>query len=313
MRKRIDDEIAVKLGDLRLFLHVVETGHFRLSAERLGVAQSQVSRAIARMEADLGAQLLHRNRKAVSTTDAARALIPSIKKMLAAAGQLQSEAKIASRDQLKTIVIGAPSTIPVISTCSRIIRSFCRANPECRIVVKELSLRQKIEGLLDGSLDVGFSILPMRLKPANIRVEAIQSEPLLLAMPDDHPLSKRDVVPMISLKQQPFIVYSPEQGGGISDLTLEVCTRAGFQPIVSQVAFLIPIAVSLVAAGLGVTFVPASVAAMKVPGVVYRSIDDQRAITKLVLLSRRNEGAELARNFLSISRSWATKHSADAL
>src|SRR5262249_20200820 len=108
MRMRIDDAIAVKLGDLRLLLHVAETGHFRLSAEQLGVAQSQVSRAIARLEAELGVQLLHRNRKAVSTTDAARALLPGIRKMLAVAGQLQSEARIASRDQLKTIVIGAP-------------------------------------------------------------------------------------------------------------------------------------------------------------------------------------------------------------
>lgn len=310
MKKRVGDDIAVKLGDMKVFLHVMESGHFRLSAGQLGVAQSQVSRAIARMESELGVQLLHRNRKGVSPTDAARTLLPSIKKMLAAAGQMRSEAKIASRDQLKTIVIGAPSSIPFISTCSRIIRSFCRANPDCRIVVKELGLREKIEGLLDGSMDVGFSMLPMRQKPANVRVEAIQSEPLLLAMSDDHPLSKLDVVPMKSLERQPFVTYAPHGGGGLSDLTAEACARAGFQPIVSQVAFLIPIAVSLAAAGLGVAFVPASVAAMQVPGVVYRPVDDRRAITNLVLISRRNEGAELTRNFISISRSWAAEHSA---
>ncbi len=301
----MSEKITVKLSDLEVFAEVTETRNFRMTAERLGVAQSQISRAIARFEEGLGVQLFHRNRKAVSLTDAAEGLLPDVRKALDAARQLESAARVIKRNRLNTITVGAPSSIPMIQTCARIIRSFGQSNPECKIVVRELGIREQIEGLLNGSLDVGICILPMRGRPATIRIEDIHSEPLLLAIPEDHPLSKHRTVPMSRLKEQPFITYSPHLGGGLCDLTTEVCARAGFQPIVSQVAFLIPIAVSLVAAGLGVAFVPASVATLQAPGVTYRPVEDKRATTRLALLSRKNERLALTKKFLQIGRSWS--------
>src|SRR5258708_16937757 len=84
------------LGGISVLAAVVETGNFVRAAEALGLTQSGVSRAVARLEARVGVRLLDRNPRAVSLTDEGRRFHAQVAPLLAGLEEAASEASGAS-------------------------------------------------------------------------------------------------------------------------------------------------------------------------------------------------------------------------
>lgn len=295
----------MQLGDIKIFLSVVELRHFRRAAERLGINQSQVSRAVARLEQDLGVRLLHRNARLVSLTPAATAILPELADTLSASANVQSRAKQMERAARDSISIAAISSLPFVPFLANIIRSFRVANPDCHLTVNELGIAQQVVGLIDGTIDAGFARLPIRGDfPTELRASKLYTEPVLLALPKGHRFLAEDVIDVARLRDLPLIAYTPEIGGGLHDLTNQICARAGFTPSSAQVVFRVPMALSLVAAGLGLAFVPAGVASMSIRGVAFRPLSDRQALAEIALLRRARERAPIARRFIAMAMSW---------
>jgi len=91
------------------------------------------------------------------------------------------------------------------------------------------------------------------------------------------------------LANEPFILFPRKAGVGLYDLIVGFCRDAGFTPRIEQEAIQMPTIVSLVAAGMGVSLVPASLRHMRRTGVVYRPLGETSPLMEVGLAYRNGE------------------------
>jgi DNA-binding transcriptional LysR family regulator len=128
----------------------------------------------------------------------------------------------------------------------------------------------QVAGLLDGSLDLGFLRPPVR--SPELTVEVIRSEPLIAVLPRDHRLASSDQIAVADLAEERFVLYAAYLRSVLRELVEEACAEHGFSPRVGLEVTETSTLVSFVAAGIGVSLVPASVSGMTVAGAVYRPL-----------------------------------------
>jgi DNA-binding transcriptional LysR family regulator len=192
----------------------------------------------------------------------------------------------------------------------RSIRAFSIACPKVSLTLEECLSNELLERLRGGQTDVAF----IRTAPADrdgLAIEPLVDEPMVAALPSGHPLAKggRDVaIPLKGLATDTFILYGPP-GTGMYDAIISACLAAGFNPNVgnlgvsTQQAPRIGSTLSLVAAGLGVTFVPVSLRRIDVEGVTYRRVKAPAPPTaRLSLASRRGDPSATVKQFVSLVR-----------
>jgi DNA-binding transcriptional LysR family regulator len=138
--------------------------------------------------------------------------------------------------------------------------------------VRELFTAEQVEALLGGEIDVGLVTLPVAGE--GLRVETLLKEPLVAALPANHPLASKAQVALEDLTEDPFVLFARWQGPGVHDLITGVCREAGFVPQVVMEANSVQGVLGLVAAGMGVTLVlpGPSESSLQGPGVVYKEI-----------------------------------------
>jgi DNA-binding transcriptional LysR family regulator len=143
---------------------------------------------------------------------------------------------------------------------------------------------------------------------------------MVAALPSNHALAQGEREIALTMKQladETFILYGPP-GTGMHDTTLAACQAAGFNPRVgnlaasTQQAPRIGSTLSLVAAGLGITFVPSSLQRMNLEGIAYRRIKGA-SLPKAVLnlASRRGDPSAVLRRFLELVRKAARGYSSN--
>jgi DNA-binding transcriptional LysR family regulator len=107
-------------------------------------------------------------------------------------------------------------------------------------------------------------------------------------------------LPLAALAAETFIVYRRRSGPGLYDAIFAACHAAGFSPVVGQEAPRIVSTLNLVAAGLGIAIVPASLRRMQMDGVVYRRLSGTQPRAPLLLATRRGDTSAVVRRFLDL-------------
>jgi LysR family transcriptional regulator, benzoate and cis,cis-muconate-responsive activator of ben and cat genes len=149
-----------------------------------------------------------------------------------------------------------------------VIRLFRRRFPGVELRLQNLRSVQQRQALVDRRIDVGF-VRPQGSDPRLI-YEALWRESVIVALPGNHPLTRRTIVDVPDLATEPFVVVRPEESVVFNDEIFARCRKAGFTP---RVGYGVPdeqAASALVAAGLGISLVPAAIQGFKRKGVVYR-------------------------------------------
>ena len=209
--------------------------------------------------------------------------------------------------------IGVTSTSSFHPLVPRAIRAFSVACPKVSLTLEECLSNELLERLRNEQTDVAF-IRTAPADPEGLAIEPLLDEPMVVALPSGHPLANggRDAaIPLKRLAAETFILYGPP-GTGMYDTIIAACHAAGFNPNVgnlgasTQQAPRIGSTLSLVAAGLGVTFVPASLQRMNIEGVTYRRVKaDAPPTARLSLASRRADPSATVRQFVALVRSAA--------
>jgi DNA-binding transcriptional LysR family regulator len=121
----------------------------------------------------------------------------------------------------------------------------------------------------------------------------LRSEPLIAVLPEHHPLADLDAVPLGRLKEEPFVTYPSHFRSVLHDAVEEACAAHGFKPLAAHEVAETATLVSFVAAGLGVSLVPASVRHMTVQGAIYRPLagDSTRRTRRRLETRRRSPSA----------------------
>jgi DNA-binding transcriptional LysR family regulator len=301
------------LRHLRYFIAVAEEGHITRAAERLGMQQPPLSRQINAIERELDVQLFRRKARGVELTDAGRAFLEDARATLANLDRSFERTRRTARGEQGQIRVGIPPTAPFHPFVPHAIRSFREAFPLVSLTLEEFLSNELIERLRNERMDVAF----IRTSPVDegLVITPVLEEPMVVALPHGHALAQGDDGAAVSLKRlarETFILYGPP-GTGI-DVTAAACRAAGFSPRVGQYALRITSTLSLVAVGLGVSIVPASMQRMTIDGVIYRRLRAARQ-PKFVLnlASRRSDPSAVVRHFLNLVKQAAKDFHGDRI
>jgi DNA-binding transcriptional LysR family regulator len=289
--------MAVELRHFRYFIAVAEERHFGRAARRLGIAQPPLSRQIQALEAELGVQLFERSRRMVELTSAGQSLLGHARSIFQTVDLALHEASRAARGEVGRLAVGYPSSV-AYSGLVELLRAFRQHAPDVQLVLREMPPQDQIDALKDREIDVGFVRNPIA-DPA-LAVERVRSEPLVLAMPADHPLASRRRVPLELLRDEPFVSIPRQRAPAFFDHIMRICHEAGFSPRVVQEAAQLDL-VSLVAAGFGVAIVPLSLKDARRGDIVVRPIQGSPT-TELLVAWRRENASPALRSFLELVR-----------
>ncbi|CAM5483643.1 putative HTH-type transcriptional regulator YnfL [Streptomyces afghaniensis 772] [Streptomyces afghaniensis] len=280
--------LDVHVRDLRYFVAVAEELHFTRAAERLYVSQPALSKQVRALERQLGIELFRRDRHGVALTDAGTALLPHARRVLADWAEGAAAVEAARAAQHSTLVVGM-STSPVRGGLLPAIRSrFTAAHPEAVIQLRQVNWEDPSAGLADGAADVAFVWLPL---PGQERYDwtVVAEEPLMVALPDTHPLSDRTEVDFTDLLDEPFLAL-PKSTGPLRDYWLALDARDGRPPRIGAEIASTEETYEALTAGLGVCLVAAgNVPLLTLGGVIARPV---RGLTpsRYVLAWRREDG-----------------------
>jgi DNA-binding transcriptional LysR family regulator len=253
----------------------------------------------------VGAQLFHRRPRGVELTAAGRVFLDNARAMLAQYEHTFEATRRAARGEQGRLLIGVPPTAPFHPLVPFSVRAFRETYPQVSLSMEELLRTELLDRLRNEQIDVAFLLTPMT-EAQGVVIHPLLTEPMLVALPMGHALARGARGAPLALKalaEETFIVYAREHGPAIYDATIAACLEAGFSPRLGQEAPRITSALSLVAAGLGVSIVPASMQRMAMHGVAYRRLKGAAQPTAaLQLATRRSETSPVVRNFVSLVR-----------
>ena len=285
----------MELRHLRYFVAVAEEGHITRAAARLGIQQPPLSQQIRGLERELDVLLFHRRPRGVELTDAGRALLADARTILALVDHAVATVRQTAQGKRGRIAVGFTSSAPFHPFVPRVIRAFREASPAVSLTLEENGTADLVHALRIGRIDAAFIRSPIASAPELI-VRPLLTEEMVVALPVHHRLASRNggraerALPLRTLAAETFILYRRPSGPGLYDAIISACRRAGFSPSIGQEAPLIVSTLNLVAAGLGVSIVPASLRRQRMDGVVYRRIRGHPQLRAPLNLAYRREG-----------------------
>jgi DNA-binding transcriptional LysR family regulator len=288
----------VELRHLRYFVALAETLHFRRAAERLSIAQPALSQQIQKLEAELGVTLVDRTRRRVALTEAGRVFLDRARASIADAAEAARLARLAGRGELGHLSVGVV-TSALYGTFPDVVRVFRERHRHVHLTLHELPANEQTRALRAGRIQVSFLRPPV--DETGLEVRIITREPWVVALPTAHRLASRARVALRSLANEPFLLFSRELAPGLHDQLIAMCQSAGFSPRIVQEAQMHTI-VSLVAAGIGVSLVPATLENLSRRGIVYRKLAGATPKLELAVAWRHEDRSPLLRAFLSVVR-----------
>lgn len=254
---------------LRQFVAVAEELNFHRAAGRLHMAQPPLSQAIRKLEDTLGLSLFERSNRSVALTPAGAAFLATARRVLALIDEGIREAQAVAAGQAGQLSITFVGTAHDLLPLA--LRRFRAEYPGIELVLREATTAEQIAAVTAGEADIGLMRQP-GIMIAQLASESLLREPILSALPDDHPLAGQEAVPLAALAGDDFIGTPRQLGIGFHDQIIGLCRLAGFSPRIVQQARQMQTVASLVASGLGVALIPASLALTPRTGVTFRPI-----------------------------------------
>ncbi len=278
-----------ELYQLRYFLAVVETGSFTKAAARACVTQPTLSAGIKKLEGQLDTQLFHRSSRRVFLTDAGTRFVARAKSILFECNQAALELK--GVEERAVLRLGVLRTIPS-ALISRLLRDFRREDAGAVIELFEGTEQEIANRLDEGSIDLAITIL--RGEPADGEAVLFR-EGYRLALAADHPLAGRDLIAPHELAEDNMIVRTRCE---VLSETSRHFTDDNVRPRLVYRTEQDERALAMVAAGLGVTVVPANYRHEGIVLVPFAGFDHTRTVA-LVRSSHgiAEETQELAARF----------------
>jgi len=297
----------MELRHLRYFLVVAEEGQFTRAASRLAMQQPPLSQQIRLLEEEIGFELFERLPRGVVLTPAGQTFAQDAQMILDGLQQAVAKAARVARGEVGFLSIGLTSSAGFHPLTTEVIRRFRLAYPEVAVDLAELNAAELIERMSRGQLHLAFLRKPVAL-PEGLSFDHLFDEPMVLVLPTGHRLAvgapgTRPLVSLHALAGEEFIlVRRPGAPGMYADI-LEACRQAGFVPHVAREVPRMVSAINLVAAGLGLTLVPASMQRYDQAGAVYCDLQSAmplRAPLHLAYPSALNNTA--AQRFVDMAR-----------
>lgn len=288
---------AMELRHLRYFLAVAEEGQLTRAAARLHIQQPPLSLQIQELEQELGFALFVRQPRGVALTNAGEAFASSARALMHDLERAVTQARRVAQGQVGTVRVALTSSAAFHPLTPTAIRNFRDTYQEIAIEMTEVNAAEIIEMMLHDRADAAILRKAVDM-PAGLRFELLAEERMLLVLPVGHRLISSRAIPLERLVNESFIfVRRPGAPGMYADF-IRACQSKGFEPrVVDEVPRMVT-AINLVAAGGGVSLVPASMARYHQESVCYcRVSGDQAFHAPLHLVTRDDMQSPAASRF----------------
>lgn len=265
----------IELRHLRYFLAVAEAGHITRAAETLGIQQPPLSQQIKALESELGLTLFIRHPKGVDLTDAGRQLRLEAARLLGDFAGLQERLQAFAQGQAGRVAIGFTSSAAAHAFTPEALRLSRSRHPGIQLSVSENNAAEITEGVAAARLHCGLLRVPVA-RPPGMVFEELLHESALLAVAVDHRLArdgnKGQPVTLKDLHGERLILVRRPGAPGLYANLLAACARHHVEvEVVTEVDRMMT-NLNLVAAGVGLSVVPASMQGVHSHAVVYRPL-----------------------------------------
>lgn len=290
----------MELRHLRYFVAVAEELHFSRAAAKLNIATPTLSAQIRSLEALLGAQLFTRKTRSVALTQVGKRFLDEARQTLRQAAQAELVGRQAARGDIGTIAVGYVYSAVCGGIVSASIASFRARHPHVMFEPRRMPTIGQMNALIDGSIDVGFIRAPDRY-PTGLAGFLVDRQDLCVALPDGHPLAAHAEIEPEMLVGEPLVATSLEMEMAFGKKASAVAPSRSSMRVIARVAD--PFStLTLVAGGVGLGIVSASLRRMAIPGVVFRVIAGSAGASEHAIAYRKNEGAPVIRAFIATLR-----------
>lgn len=237
----------MQLSQLRAFATVVDQDGFSSAAHALGRTQSAISHAIAALEKELGAPLLHRGREGIHPTALGAQILPRVRAALR-----QIEAITEDTRSLRDLNQGRLRIAAFPTACQLLppyIAALRRAHPGIDVTLWEGTDQEVERWITDNLIDLGIRA---SLTQPDAGELVLTSDEMVAVVDQDHPLANEIAIELADLADDPLLVSD----GGCEPLLADLHNQAGLPLRVDQRIREMSTLLAMVREGLGVTIVP---------------------------------------------------------
>lgn len=261
--------MPIELRLLQSFLAVADHLNFRRAAEELHLTQPALSRQIQQLEKAIGKPLFLRDKRKVELTHAGRYLYNHAGKLLSDATVLISQTREAAEGERGVLSLGYTESA-MASFLPSLLRDLREKLPHILLQLKQEHSEQLSREVALNWLDV--AIISLLDDTQGLRRTPIAQEAMGIVLPDNHPLANKKEIRLSTLSQENFILFPYQDNPSLYSDILSSCQKAGFAPQIMEEAQSRILAVNMVAAGLGVTFLSENLAYYCNNGAVFKPL-----------------------------------------
>lgn len=288
----------IELRHLRYFVAVAEERNFSRAAERLHMAQSPLSAAIRQLEQEIGAELLSRSSRGVTTTPAGVVLLERARRVLEGVDGAVAATRRAAAGELGTLRVGF-SWSARFSTLPALAQRFATEVPDVTLVTQEMWNADMPRALRSATIDAAVSVCPERER--ELAYELLRRERVAALVPERHRLANLDRVALADLANEEFAMFPRELAPRLYEALLAICRRGGFEPTISRRAFHSAGDTGTLASADAVALAPQSVSG-QVPGVVALPLTEDDTVLETFLVWHEAAASATAQRFLALAR-----------
>ena len=301
----------MELRHLRYFLAVAEERHITRAAIRLGLQQPPLSQQIRALENELGTRLFTRLPRGVELTAAGEAFLEEAQTVLSAVERARARARAAALGQRGRISIGLTTSASLHPAVTRTLRAYADSHAAVALDLHASSAAGLTEALLRHDVQVAI-IRAAVARPADLIFRELARENMLIALPAGHHLIRRTAsganapIPLRALAGERLILVRRHAAPGMYGNVVSACHKAGFEPLVVAEVEQMLTSITLIAAGVGISLMPASIREIRQEGIVYCPIlDAPSLVAPLTLVYRRGEVRPIVMDFIELSQKLA--------
>lgn len=274
---------------LKAFVAVVEESNISRAAIRMNMQQPPLTRIIQQLEQELGATLLKRLPRGVEVTEAGKALYQEALTILAHAQAIPKRVQNIAQGLEGQINIGFTNSVGLHSFLPALLRQFREAFAAVSIHLEEDGSNSLINSIINEKNDIVFLRKPA---PIGLGLNSLHilDEPLIVAMPNNHPLAGVNTpIQLLGLEPYDFVLYRRLAGQDLFDNILASCYQAGFSPNIVQEAPRLTSSLNLIAAGIGLSIVPEAIRDFWNKQIVYKTLQaDTPCIAPIYAVYRKD-------------------------
>lgn len=194
----------MEIHQIRYFLAVVANRHFGRAAAECNVTQPALTRAIQKLEEELGGQLLIRKPNQIELTELGRKVFPNLRLAYAETAQAKAEAKAYTKRRMFRLRVGVMCTIaPWLF--AQIAAQLSRHEANLDIVVSQAGGHECVEAIIQDEIDVAITGLPEY--PPSLSAKVLYREPYTVVVPENHRFAAMPEVPMAELTSENYIEH----------------------------------------------------------------------------------------------------------